>query len=236
MTHPARRHWVGSVPYTCANISAKSRSTIHHYGPRSQDSHWEWGGPPRCWFARGMCHLSSISRACQAQKYSPSLSHTSPALASSGSAVCPGVTLMPCERFAHWKLPPSNISNSGLGAITLSIFAIFAETTLLKGQAPKLQTFSLIQIFIPWELIPHSLLTQLKITLSGVLSISPSDMNQLIDLLIDSPDLEELILKFCLPPLPSQVSPKQQIYLPHLSSGKDENTFLYFFSLFFTFL
>ena len=81
----------------------------------------------------------------------------------------------------------------------------------------KLQMFSLIQIFISWKLIPRGPPTQLKITLSGVLSISPSDMNQLIDLLIDSPDLEELILEFCLPPLCSQVSPEQQIYLPHLS-------------------
>ena len=96
-------------------------------------------------------------------------------------------------------------------------FCNFAGTTLLKGRAPKLRTFSLIQIFIPWELIPRGPLTQLKITLSEVQSISPNDMNQLIDLLIDSPDLEELVLKFCLPPLPSQVSPEQQIYLPHLS-------------------
>ena len=100
-------------------------------------------------------------------------------------------------------------------------FCQLAGTTLFNGQAPKLRTFSLYQISIPWSLIPRGQLTQLKVNTQGGIIYpdisSPSDSLQLIDLLIDSPDLEVLALEFCIPTMLSQVSRGQSIYLPRLS-------------------
>jgi len=100
----------------------------------------------------------------------------------------------------------------------------FVGTTLFKGQAPKLRTFSLAQISIPWSLIPCGQLTQLEITdYGGLFRIFNADgsllddFNQFIDLLIDSPDLEVLVLKHCLPTMLSEVSHGQPIHLPRLS-------------------
>ena len=96
-----------------------------------------------------------------------------------------------------------------------------AGTTLFDGRTPKLRTLSLSQISIPWSLIPRGQLTQLKIILLKEISttdISPSvESNQLIDLLINSPELEGLVLEFCLPSMLSQVSREQPIHLPRLS-------------------
>jgi len=102
-------------------------------------------------------------------------------------------------------------------------FHEFAGTTLFKGQAPKLRTFSLAQVSIPWSLIPHGQLTQLEITnyyyggISNTDGSSLNDLNQFIDLLIDSPDLEVLVLKCCLPTMLSEASHGQPIHLPRLS-------------------
>jgi len=96
-----------------------------------------------------------------------------------------------------------------------------AGTTLFNGRTPKLRTLSLTQISIPWSLIPRGQLTQLEITLFEEISaadISPSvDLNQLIDLLINSPELEGLVLEFCLTPMLFQVPHEQPIHLPRLS-------------------
>ena len=100
-------------------------------------------------------------------------------------------------------------------------FRQLGGTTLFRGQAPKLRTLSLSKVSIPWSLIPRGQLTQLKITLFRGVSdpdtSSPSDSNMLLDLLINSPDLEVLVLEFCLPAMLSQAPDGREIHLPRLS-------------------
>jgi len=110
-----------------------------------------------------------------------------------------------------------------LGVSTLYpvTFHQLGGTTLFRGQAPKLRTLSLSKVYIPWSLIPRGQLTQLKITLFRWIPCpgtpSPSDSNQLLDLLINSPDLEVLVLEFCLPVMLFQAPDGQAIHLPRLS-------------------
>ena len=88
-----------------------------------------------------------------------------------------------------------------------------AGTTLFNGRTPKLRTISLSLASIPWSLIPRGQLTQLKILAIGVFdfgALFPDDSNQLIDLLVNSPELEVLVLEYCLPSVLSQVSHGQQ--------------------------
>ena len=105
--------------------------------------------------------------------------------------------------------------------VTFPTFRELGGTTLFNGCTPKLRTLSLSQVSIPWSLIPHRQLTQLTITLFEELSTvdtSPTvNSNQLIDLLINSPELEGLVLDFCLPFMLSQVTHEQPIHLPRLS-------------------
>jgi hypothetical protein len=70
---------------------------------------------------------------------------------------------------------------------------------LFKGGAPRLRTFSLDRVVIPWSLIPRGQLTQLKIVCLNEDAYSPGDLSQLIDLLVNCPVLEILALDFCLP-------------------------------------
>jgi len=91
-------------------------------------------------------------------------------------------------------------------------------TTLFGGRAPKLRTLSLSNVSIPWLLIPHGQLTQLQITPFRVSTPNTSLLsgsNQLLDLLINSPDLE--VLEFCLPTVLVQAANGQAIHLPRLS-------------------
>jgi hypothetical protein len=91
-------------------------------------------------------------------------------------------------------------------------------TTLFKGQAPRLRTFSLFHIFIPWSFIPRDQLTQLKIVLfDETTTPSHGDLNQLIDLLVTCPGLEILVLEHCLPSQLSQIPYGQTIHFPRLS-------------------
>jgi hypothetical protein len=98
------------------------------------------------------------------------------------------------------------------------------RTTLFKGQAPRLRTFSLSQVFIPWSHIPRGQLTQLKIVLFNDLPLHDApqnDLNELIDFLINCPVLETLVLEHCLPfrlNHNNQISRGQTIHLPRLSS------------------
>ena len=92
---------------------------------------------------------------------------------------------------------------------------------LFKGRAPRLRTFSLSQVVIPWSLLPRGQLTQLTIRLFHEL-LTPyappyGDPNQLIDLLVDCPGLEILVLDRCLPFQLSQIPHGRTIHLPHLS-------------------
>ena len=94
-------------------------------------------------------------------------------------------------------------------------------TTLFNGQAPVLQTLSLSEVLIPLSLIPRGQLTRLEISLVDEISIfgvpSHGDLNQLIDLLVNSPELEDLTLHSCLPPQLADFPCHQTIYLPRLS-------------------
>jgi hypothetical protein len=71
-------------------------------------------------------------------------------------------------------------------------------TTLFNGKAPRLRTFSLFLVFIPWSLIPRGQLTWLEVSFINEVSLSAptgGDLNRLIDLLVNCPELEVLVLK-----------------------------------------
>ena len=90
---------------------------------------------------------------------------------------------------------------------------------LFKGHAPRLRTFSLFRVVIPWSLVPRGQLTQLKIAGPDEDVGFPGDLNQFIDLLVNCPALEVLALESC---LPSQLTDSEfphgrTIPFPHLS-------------------
>ena len=86
-----------------------------------------------------------------------------------------------------------------------------------KGRAPRLRTFSLSGLVIPWALIPRGQLTRLKMACHKEDVHSPGDLNQLIDLLVSCPSLEILNLEACLPSQLTEFPHGRTIYLPHLS-------------------
>ena len=88
---------------------------------------------------------------------------------------------------------------------------------LFKGHAPRLRTFSLSQLVIPWSLIPRGQLVQLKIAVPQEDVHSPGDLNQLIDLLVNCPALEILALESCLSSQLTEFPHGRTIHLPHLS-------------------
>ena len=99
-------------------------------------------------------------------------------------------------------------------------FRELGGTTLFNGRAPKLRTISLFQVFIPWSFIPRGQLTQLEVHYIYEVSndVPPyGDLNQLIDLLVNCPELEVLVLRCCLPSQISQLPHGQTIHLPRLS-------------------
>ena len=89
-------------------------------------------------------------------------------------------------------------------------------TSLFKGQAPKLRTLSLSHVSIPWSLIPRGQLTQLEID-NHEYDPALENLNDLIDLLVNSPALEILTLNYCLPSQLSQFPHGRTIHLPRLS-------------------
>jgi hypothetical protein len=97
----------------------------------------------------------------------------------------------------------------------------FIGTPFFNGMAPKLRTFSLSGVCVPWSFIPCGQLTQLEITLINERFVadgpSPGDSKSLIDLLINCPVLEILVLDFCLPHSIIRPSHVQAIHLPCLS-------------------
>jgi F-box-like len=109
-----------------------------------------------------------------------------------------------------------------LGVSIASPFSFdeIAGNTFFNGSTPKLRTLTLSQVYIPWSLIPRGQLTQLKIILFRGIPFAnplPDDLDQLVDLLISSPQLEVLAIEFCLPAMLSQVSSEEPIRLPRLS-------------------
>ena len=108
----------------------------------------------------------------------------------------------------------------GISVASPITFREMGGATLFRGRAPRLRTFSLSQVLIPWSLIPRGQLTQLKIVLFtevSVADVSKDNLNQLIDLLANSPGLEVLVLESCLPSQLSRFSHGRTIQLPHLS-------------------
>jgi len=99
-------------------------------------------------------------------------------------------------------------------------FRQLGVTMLFGGWTPKLRTLTLSKVAIPWSLIPCGQLTQLKMTLYRGISVHGtallSDSSQLLDLLINSPDLEVLVLEFCFPTV-LQAADGQTARLPRLS-------------------
>ncbi|KAI0289292.1 hypothetical protein BC826DRAFT_1187913 [Russula brevipes] len=97
----------------------------------------------------------------------------------------------------------------------------FLRAPFFNGMAPKLRTFSLYQIRVPWSFIPRGQLSELKITFFNGERIAeePSfrDSRSLVDLLINCPVLEILVLESCLPQTITPPSHVQAIHLPRLS-------------------
>jgi len=97
----------------------------------------------------------------------------------------------------------------------------FVGASLFNGNAPKLRTFSLCQVRIPWSFIPRCQFTQLKIILfeeeyQNDDASSPESFDQLIDILTDCPNLEVLVLESCLPSH-FPCTPTPTVHLPRLS-------------------
>lgn len=88
---------------------------------------------------------------------------------------------------------------------------------MFKGHAPRLRSFLLSRVIIPWSIVPRGQLTQLKIARPGQVCDPPGDRSELTDLLINCPALEILALDSCLPSLPTEFSHGRTIHLPHLS-------------------
>jgi hypothetical protein len=108
----------------------------------------------------------------------------------------------------------------GVSVASPITFRELGGATLFRGRAPKLRTFSLSQVLIPWSLIPRGQLTQLKIVLFTevpVADVSKDNLNQLIDLLANSPGLELLVLESCLPSQLGRFPYGRTIQLPLLS-------------------
>jgi hypothetical protein len=110
----------------------------------------------------------------------------------------------------------------GVSVAAPMVFGELGGVTLFKGRAPKLRTLSLSQVLIPWSHIPRGQLTQLKIVFFNEVPFpidvsTHDDVNQLIDLLVNSPELEVLVLESCLPSRLGQFPRSRTIHLPHLS-------------------
>ncbi|KAH9985028.1 hypothetical protein BJV77DRAFT_140775 [Russula vinacea] len=146
--------------------------------------------------------------------------HTSPIRANFASMACLCLILTASEVSIVGKRQPGHFQ---LGVSITSPITIQnpGGKTLFKGCAPRLRTFSLFQVFIPWSLIPRGQLTQLKIVLfnEATTTDTPSrgNLNQFIDLLVNCPGLEILVLESCLPSQLSEMPYGQTIHLPRLS-------------------
>jgi hypothetical protein len=108
----------------------------------------------------------------------------------------------------------------GLSNASPVTFDQIAGKTLFQGRTPKLRTLRLAQICIPWSLIPRGQLTRLEIILYRSIpnvDVSRGDLNQLVDLLMNSPQLEVLAIDYCLPTVHSLVPFGEPIRLPRLS-------------------
>jgi len=97
---------------------------------------------------------------------------------------------------------------------------------IVQGPGPetaKLRAFCISQVCVPWTFIPGGqlLITQLKIILLDEMSTADAPLlgnaRQFIDLLVDCPALEILVLELCLPRDLSQSSQGRTVELARLS-------------------
>ena len=109
----------------------------------------------------------------------------------------------------------------GFSVASPMTFRDLGGTTLFKGQAPKLRAFCVSQVCIPWSFIPRGQLTQLKIILLDEMSAAEApllgDTMQFVDLLVNCPALEILVLELCLPYDLLRSSWGRTVHLPRLS-------------------
>ena len=96
-------------------------------------------------------------------------------------------------------------------------FSVFGRNMLFNGHAPRLRAFSLSRVVIPWPCIPRGQLTQLKIISDDEEYDYPGDLNQMIDFLVNCPQLEILTLESCLPSQLTEFTHGRAIHLPRLS-------------------
>ena len=116
-----------------------------------------------------------------------------------------------------WEAPALEHFEITVTAYSCIDFRDLGGIMLFRGHAPRLRTFSISQVVIPWSLIPRGQLTQLTIACVNGDDYSPGDLNQLIDLLVNCPALEVLALESCLPSQLAEFPPDQIIRFPHLS-------------------
>ncbi|KAF8498176.1 hypothetical protein F5888DRAFT_1906452 [Russula emetica] len=116
-----------------------------------------------------------------------------------------------------WEAPALEHFELKVSAHSPVTFRDLGENMLFKGHAPRLRTFSLSQVVIPWSLIPRGQLTQLKIACPNLEIDHPGVLSQLIDLLVNCPALEILALESCLPSQLTESPHVRTIHLPHLS-------------------
>jgi hypothetical protein len=123
------------------------------------------------------------------------------------------------REFFSWEAPALEHFELALTAYPPITFPGLDGNMLFKGHAPRLRTFSLSRVVIPWSLIPRGELTQLKMARSNSNEevYSSGDLNQLIDLLVNCPALEIPALDSCLPSQLSELPHDRTVYLPHLS-------------------
>ena len=123
------------------------------------------------------------------------------------------------RKICHWEAPALEHFELTSTAYPPITFRHLEENPLFKGHAPRLRTFSLSRVIIPWSLIPRGQLTQLKIACPDDSKdlYSPGDLNQLIDLLVNCPALEILALEFCLPSQITEFQLDRTIHFRHLS-------------------
>ncbi|KAF8498172.1 hypothetical protein F5888DRAFT_1889297 [Russula emetica] len=116
-----------------------------------------------------------------------------------------------------WEAPALEHFELEVSAHSPVTFRDLGENMLFKGHAPRLRTFSLSRVVIPWSLIPRGQLTQLKIACPNEEIDYSGELSQLIDLLVNCPALEILALESCLPSQLTEFSHGRTIHLPHLS-------------------
>jgi hypothetical protein len=143
----------------------------------------------------------------------PHLSHTGQLRFHCHSALHPdGV-----REIYSWDAPALEIFELTVIGYSPITFPALGGNMLFNGHSPRLRTFSLSRVIIPWSLIPRGQLTQLKIAYPNEVFNSPGDLGQLIDLLVNCPALEILALDFCLPSQLTEFPHGRTIHLSHLS-------------------